>query len=227
MSKAIILDCDGVLAQTADAHLKAANAAFAAAGLDIIWDAAMYQRVSATAGFRAQTTAYFGRFGWPGGEADNVELLDAIEAEHARQFISLARAGEIELRNDAIALLKHASSQGMKIAVCSDDAPELGSGCVSRLGLGLASAIAVVAGGNSDQKPRPDPSIYAGIASQLGATPDVCTAIVAKPVGAMAAKAAGMEVCVLSDGSGTPSNIPGSRVISSLDPGPSGLGLAA
>ncbi|MEM9740352.1 MAG: HAD family hydrolase [Pseudomonadota bacterium] len=227
MSKVLILDCDGVFAHTTQAHLNAANAAFAQVGLDLRWDGAMYARVSLTAGFRGQVLAYFGRFGWPGGEADNGDLITAVETAHMRHFISTVRAGEVPLRDDLGQLIDAAVAAGWTLAVCTDDHADLASACISRLGLSRASAIGVVAGSDSGHTPRPDSAIYETIAGLLGVDLDGAHAIVSKPFGAMAAKAAGIDVSVLVGTQANPAAYGGGHLIQSLDTGPGGLKLAA
>ena len=227
MIRSLVLDCDGVLADTTAAHLAAANSAFAAAGLDLSWDEAMYQRVSATAGLRGQVAAYFGRFGWPGGEADNQQLLDKIEAAHKRAFIGLVRAGGATLREDVPSLLDWASGLGWKLGICSDNHADLASACVSRLGLGGASKVSVVMGSEAGLKTRPDAGIYTRIAERLAEEPAACTAIVARPFGAMAARAAGLQAIALAGPSASPVNFGGARIITSLDPGALDTALAA
>lgn len=227
MTKALILDCDGVIADTSAAHIDAANTGFAEAGVDVTWDEAMYARVSATAGLRGQLKAYFGRFGWPGGEADNIDLVDRIEAAHNRRFIERVRDGKVALRSDLISLIEHATGRAWRLAVCSEDHADLAAACVSRLGLGLSSRISIVLGGDAGLEPRPDPAPYLTIAEQMGVSPSDCTAIVARPFGVMAAKNAGFHALGLVGPGDNPLAFGGTPTIHSLDAAALEASLAA
>jgi len=225
MGKALILDCDGVLAETQAAHIACANAALMEAGLSLTWDKALYARLSQTAGVRHQAEAYFGRFGWPGGEAGNRELLDRIETTHRREFVRLARNGEIPLREDVGDLIDFASAAGWAVAVCTDDHADLASACVSRLGLKRASMVQLVVSGRDVERPRPGGAIYQHAAEGLGLAPSDCTAVIARPLGAMAAKSAGLAFIALPGTGANPLSFSGGRVVEGLSP--AGLGLAA
>ena len=194
MSEALILDCDGVLAITEPAHLAAANAAFEAAGLELRWDEAMFARLSQTAGMRAQAKAYFSRFGWPGGEADNSELLDAIETAHLKAFREGVRRGEVVLRDGAGDLIDAAAKGGLKVAVCSDDHADAAMACLSLLGLQLASKVSVMLGRSDVERGKPEPDLYLAAAERLGVAPDACLVIDDTASGVSAGAKAGMTV---------------------------------
>ncbi|MEO0784283.1 MAG: HAD family hydrolase [Pseudomonadota bacterium] len=227
MARALILDCDGVLAHTEATHIACANKAFSDAGLDTSWDETLYARVTQTAGFRGQLTAYFGRFGWPKGEADNQDLLDQLTTRHRDLFVAAVRSGAVPLRDDVPELIDFAVSAGWKLAVCTDDHPDIASASVSRLGLQRASAIGVVVGGPDVQRPRPDPGLYLAVAERLGLAPEDCTAVVSRPFGAMAARSAGLTVSALAGPAANAASFGGAAMISKLDAGPQGLNLAA
>jgi beta-phosphoglucomutase-like phosphatase (HAD superfamily) len=225
MGKALILDCDGVLAETQAAHISCANAAFVDTELSLTWDEALFARLSQTAGVRHQAEAYFGRFGWPGGEAGNHELLGRIEEAHRKEFVRLARDGEIPLREDVGDLIDFASAAGWAVAVCTDDHADLASVCVSRLGLKRASMVQLVVSGRDVERQRPDGAVYRHAAERLGLAPSDCTAVIARPFGALAAKSAGLAFIALPGVGVNPLSFAGGRVVEALSP--EGLGLAA
>lgn len=194
MAEALILDCDGVLAITEPAHLAAANVAFAEVGLDLTWDEAMYARLVQTAGMRAQCAAYFSRFGWPGGEADNTELLDAIEQAHLKAFRAGVRAGEVVLREGAAELIDRAAQAGLKVAVCSDDHVDAAMACLSLLGLQRASKVAVMLGRSDVARGKPEPDLYLKAANRLGVAPSACLLVDDTVSGCAAGVKAGMIV---------------------------------
>ncbi|MCI4645014.1 MAG: HAD-IA family hydrolase [Hyphomonadaceae bacterium] len=194
MADALILDCDGVLAITEPAHLGAANAAFEAAGLELRWDEAMFARLVQTAGMRAQCAAYFSRFGWPGGEADNTDLLDRIETAHLKAFREAVRGGQVVLREGAADLVEAAASAGQKIAVCSDDHADAAMACLSLLGLQRASQVSVMVGRSDVSRGKPEPDLYLEAASRLAASPAACLVVDDTASGCAAGVKAGMQV---------------------------------
>ena len=57
MDRAIIFDVDGTLAETEEAHRRAFNRAFAAAGLDWHWDQELYRELLAVTGGKDGSSA--------------------------------------------------------------------------------------------------------------------------------------------------------------------------
>ncbi len=219
MTEALILDCDGVLAITEPAHLAAANAAFEAAGLDLRWDEAMFARLSQTAGLRAQARAWFARFGWPGGEADNTELLDTLEAVHLKAFREGVRRGEVVLREGAGNLIDRAAHAGLKVAVCSDDHVDAAMACLSLLGLQRASKVSVMVGRPDVARGKPEPDLYLMAAERLGVAPEACLVVDDTASGCSAGVKVGMTVVAAPLMAGaSPQAFPGVKVVvSALD----------
>lgn len=214
MTEALILDCDGVLAITEPAHLAAANAGFEAAGLDVRWDEAMFARLSQTAGLRAQATAYFARFGWPGGEADNTDLLDMLEAVHLKAFREGVRRGEVVLRDGVGDLIDRADHAGLKVAVCSDDHVDAAMACLSLLGLQRASKVSVMVGRPEVARGKPEPDLYLAAAERLGVSPAACLVVDDTSAGCAAGVKAGMAVAAAPLTAGaSPQAFPGVKAV--------------
>src|SRR6202008_3323417 len=69
--RALILDCDGVLAETErDLHLPSFNRAFAEAGLPVRWSSAEYGRLLAIGGGKERIATYLREHGLAGDPAE-------------------------------------------------------------------------------------------------------------------------------------------------------------
>ncbi len=69
--KALIFDCDGVLADTErDGHRVAFNNAFAEKGLAIEWGVELYGELLEVSGGKERMRHYFNKRGWPCDVAD-------------------------------------------------------------------------------------------------------------------------------------------------------------
>lgn len=198
MLKALILDCEGVLTDCATARLIAANAAFKACGLDTVWDEAVMMRLSQTAGFAAQAAAWFDRFGWPGGEADNTSLIAKLCKVRDAAFIAEVRSGCVSLGDGAGELLQTARDRGFRIAVCGEESARCVTASISLLGLGGSAVVDVALGGEDVEQRKPAPDIYLLAAARLGVEPLACLVVEDTQAGLRAVQAAGMSARLMS-----------------------------
>ncbi len=77
--KALIFDCDGVLAETErDGHRVAFNRAFAVKGYDLEWDAALYKELVRIGGGKERMKHFFDRTSWPAGTSDKDALIKEL-----------------------------------------------------------------------------------------------------------------------------------------------------
>jgi len=87
--KAIIFDCDGVLADTErDGHRVAFNKAFAKKGLSVEWSVELYGELLEVAGGKERMRHYFDNYGWPADVADKDTLFHANHRIGATAFTS-------------------------------------------------------------------------------------------------------------------------------------------
>ena len=83
--KALIFDCDGVLADTErDGHRVAFNKAFAARGLEIDWDVELYGKLLEVSGGKERMRHYFAQYGWPEDIATEEALAMLLALNLAR-----------------------------------------------------------------------------------------------------------------------------------------------
>ena len=97
--KALIFDCDGVLAETErDGHRVAFNKTFADKGYDIQWDVALYQELLKVGGGKERMRHFFEQRGWPAGTTDKDALIKDLHRRKTDSYMQIVESGELPLR---------------------------------------------------------------------------------------------------------------------------------
>ena len=118
--QALLLDCDGVLAETErDGHRVAFNRAFAEHGLDIEWSAELYRELLQVAGGKERMRAWFERAGWPAAATDRDAFIRLLHATKTRHFLSIVAAGGLRARPGVRRIIDEALASGVRVAICS------------------------------------------------------------------------------------------------------------
>jgi len=152
--QALLLDCDGVLAETErDGHRVAFNRAFAEHGLDIEWSAELYRELLQVAGGKERMRAWFERAGWPAAATDRDAFIRLLHATKTRHFLSIVAAGGLRARPGVRRIIDEALASGVRIAICSTS-DERSVRAVTRSVLGVDRA-ARLAGIGDSQEARP------------------------------------------------------------------------
>lgn len=233
-ARALIFDCDGVLADTErDGHRVAFNAAFAEAQIPIQWDEELYGELVSIGGGKERiahvltpkTLSAGGR-----GEVDPLatQTFSAAEASegtrrdtlirnlHARKsqiFQELVRDGKVPPRPGVARLMNEALSAGWHVAVASTSA-QASVEAVLRTVVGeeRAAQIPVFAGDIVPRK-KPAPDIYLYALEALGIAPEQAVAVEDSGVGARAALTAGMSLLVTVAGYTRNDDFTGARLV--------------
>lgn len=177
---ALLLDFDGTLADSEEAHRAAYGAAFAPYGHAL--DRGEYLRHWTDLGEGARGEVV--RHGLHGVD------LAALEAEKARRFSRACGAGGIRLYADAEAALAFARGLGRPAAIASNTA-EADVRAVLR-GAGVEDPGIPVVGGRPGLGGKPAPDIFLEAARVLGVSPSECAVVEDTRKGLRAARAAGM-----------------------------------
>lgn len=179
-AKAVIFDCDGTLALTANLHYDAFNAALALQGahMNRIWYEARkgLDRNDLIAAFSEEHN----------GVLDKARLV----AESRR--ITVERAEQTAVENPPVAALARRLKGILPVAVGSNAETDVVRAILR--GAGLDHLFDVVITVTEATKPKPDPSIFLLAAEQLSVAPRGCLVLEDSEQGLQAAISAGMRV---------------------------------
>jgi HAD superfamily hydrolase (TIGR01509 family) len=208
VSKVLIFDCDGVLADTEQyGHLPAFNQMWRDLGVPWQWSVEEYGRKLKIGGGKERMSSLFAEpeflkaFTPP---ADPRERQDMVAAWHKRKsaiYQQLVRSGEIPPRPGVKRLAEEALGQGWTLAVASTSAQESVDAVLRRaMGEATAARIARVLAGDVVKAKKPAPDIYLLAAERLGVRPAECVVVEDSNNGVESAAAAAMKCVVTVSG---------------------------
>jgi HAD superfamily hydrolase (TIGR01509 family) len=200
--KAIIFDCDGVLADTErDGHRVAFNKAFAEKGLPTEWSVELYGELLAVAGGKERMKHYFNNYGWPPNDTDKDALIKELHKLKTDYFMEIIESGQLPLRPGVARFVDEAIAADISLAICSTS-HERAVNLVAEVLLGpeRKSHFNAILAGDVVSKKKPDPEIYNLAAERLKLVPSECVVIEDTRIGLLAAKAAGMHCVVTTNG---------------------------
>ena len=198
---ALIFDCDGVLADTErDGHLPAFNAAFAEAGLPVVWSESDYAEKLKIGGGKERIASVFTpELDATIGVSTEVERADWIKQLHLRKtalFTERVAEGLLPGRPGIRRIIADALVAGWTVAVASTSA-EPSVRAVLRHVAGDASYDQVhVFAGDIVRAKKPAPDIYLKVLEDLRLDPDECAVVEDSGIGVAAATAAGLTTVV-------------------------------
>lgn len=197
--KALIFDCDGVLAETErDGHRVAFNRAFAQKGLDIEWDGALYKELLKIGGGKERMTHFFERTSWPCGVGGRDALIRELHERKTALYTRIIESGQLPLRPGVARLVDEAIAAGVRLAVCSTSNERSVNAVVEKLlGPRRKAKFDVILAGDVVSKKKPDSQIYTLVLDRLRLKPAECIVVEDNRNGLLAAKGAGMR-CVVT-----------------------------
>ena len=198
MDRAIIFDVDGTLAETEEAHRRAFNRAFAAAGLDWHWDQELYRKLLAVTGGKERIRYFIEDFGGEGAPADDLdEYIKGLHATKTAAYVEIVTGGELELRPGVRELIHAAREKGYRLAIATTTTPAnidaLFSATLGDAGHKLFDAICA---GDSVPNKKPAPDVYLMTLEELDLPAASCVAIEDSRNGLLSAVAAGITTIV-------------------------------
>ena len=192
--QALLLDVDGTLADTEDIHRQAFNAAFAEAGLDWVWDQALYGELLAVTGGK-ERIRYFLERERPGYRLpeDGDGFIAELHASKTRYYVGALGRGAVPLRPGVERLLQAARAAGLRLAIVTTTTPDNVTALLEHSFSEPATDwFEVIAAGSVVPKKKPAPDIYNYTLERMDLSPDACIAIEDSLNGLQSAAAAGV-----------------------------------
>ncbi|WP_297393206.1 HAD-IA family hydrolase [Acidiferrobacter sp.] len=198
MLKALIFDVDGTLADTErDGHRVAFNRAFAAEGLPIVWDEALYGRLLAITGGKERLLHFFTHVRpdlRPPG--DLAALVRHLHARKTDIYSDLLNTEGVPLRPGVRRLLAEARDRGLRLAVATTTTEKNLAPIWAALGPAARGWFHTVGAGDCVAAKKPAPDIYGYVLAGLGLPASDCLAFEDSENGLRAASAAGLRTIV-------------------------------
>jgi HAD superfamily hydrolase (TIGR01509 family) len=201
--KALIFDCDGVLADTERfGHLIAFNQTFQEVGLPVQWSEAEYGEKLKIAGGKERmasmlTPEFVTRTGLPADPEGQNKLIGEWHKRKTETYKKLIREGRLPGRPGIRRIVQEAELAGWKLAVASTSAEESVRGVLEYVvGKELAAHFLVLAGDIVPKK-KPAPDIYLLALEKLGVSAKESLIVEDSRNGLLAAVAAGVR-CVVT-----------------------------
>jgi len=200
--KAIIFDCDGVLADTErDGHRVAFNKAFEKKGYAIEWGVELYGELLEVSGGKERMRHYFEGYGWPRDVVDKEALIKELHKLKTDFFMQIIESGELPLRPGVARLVDEAIAADVTLAVCSTSHERAVNLVVEKLlGPERKTRFSAILAGDVVSKKKPDPEIYNLASERLRLEPSECVVIEDNRNGLLATKAAGMYCVITTNG---------------------------
>lgn len=196
--KALLFDCDGVLAETEkDGHREAFNRVFKQDGVEAYWNEEEYGRLLKIGGGKERMQWYFSNnpAKYP-PERFTKGYISALHAMKTAEFMQLAP--RLPARPGVKRLMLEAHESGVQVFICSTS-NEKSVRAIARSLLGAKADIVVqhIFAGDVVKAKKPAPDIYQLAAQQFGLASAECVVIEDTNIGLQAAKGAGMS-CVIT-----------------------------
>ena len=198
--KALIFDCDGVIAETErDGHRVAFNRAFREMAIDTYWSIEEYGELLKVAGGKERMKKYFYRNPDAlSGKIFDEELIMALHKRKTEIFMDMSRNGELPVRPGIKRIINEAHQKGILLAVCSTSNQKSVETLIGSV-VGQKELLyfdGIFAGDIVRQK-KPAPDIYNLVKEKYGLKANECLVVEDSRNGLVAAKSAGM-FCIVT-----------------------------
>lgn len=205
MKRALLFDCDGVLADTErDGHLVAFNRMWREHGVNWQWTLPQYAEKLKIGGGKerlsslAQDREFRSVYKVPDSEKEWSETVAGWHRRKTDLYKELIGSGAIPGRPGVKRLAEQALDRGWALAVCSTSALASVEAVLSHvMGESTARRFSGVFAGDLVAAKKPSPDIYHLAARELGVSASNCVVVEDSRNGLLAAQAAGMT-CVIT-----------------------------
>ena len=192
--KAILFDCDGVLAETeGDGHRVAFNNTFRDFGVDAYWDMEEYGRLLKVGGGKERMTHFFrsDQLKYPPERFDD-EFIVKLHKAKTESFAEMCVG--IQGRPGVRRIMEDAAKEGISIFVCSTSNEKSVANIANSVLQGEEKRIITkIYAGDVVSAKKPAPDIYLLALKEYGLDPKSCLVIEDTRIGMQAAIAAGIN----------------------------------
>jgi len=206
MSRALIFDCDGVLADTErDGHRPAFNQTFAEAGLPVQWSEEEYADKLRIGGGKERmasllTPDFVREHDLPADPDGQKELLAGWHRRKTALYKEMVLAGRLPGRPGIARIVDEALQAGWSLAVASTSAQESVRAVLEHVVGADAAAFFDVFAGDVVPAKKPDPAIYLLALERMGVGADDAIVVEDSRNGLLAAVGAGLRCVVTVSG---------------------------
>jgi HAD superfamily hydrolase (TIGR01509 family) len=208
MKKALIFDCDGVLAETEQyGHLPAFNQMWKEFGVPWQWSVEEYGRKLKIGGGKERMATLFQEpeflkvFRPPETEEARKEMVAAWHKRKSAIYKEIILSGRIPPRSGVKRLSEEALEHGWLLAVASTSAKEsVDAVLLHAMGAETVQRFSLVLAGDVVKAKKPAPDIYILTAKELGIAPQECVVVEDSNNGVVAAVVSGMKCVVTVSG---------------------------
>jgi HAD superfamily hydrolase (TIGR01509 family) len=222
MLSALVFDVDGTLADTEMVHLQAFNHAFAAEGMDWVWDVPTYTRLLEVSGGKERIAHYWREVNGGITDISGNALQATIDQLHAIKTAAYEQAvldGAVALRPGVLRLIQAGANASLKMAIATTTSPvNIAALLRSAIGPDWASYFAVVEDASTAPNKKPHPQVYLQTLARLGLPAPQCVAFEDSANGLKSACAAGLATVITPNGFTAHQDFAGAlRVLPSLE----------
>jgi len=205
MTKVLIFDCDGVLADTERyGHLVAFNQMWRELGVPWQWSVEEYGRKLMIGGGKERMASLFQEpeflavFRPPDSEEERKRLVTLWHQRKTATYKDIISSGKIPARSGVRRLSEEALDKGWTLAVASTSAQDSVEAVLRpAVGEEASKRFSLVLAGDVVKAKKPAPDIYVLAAQKLGVSPQECVVVEDSRNGLLAAIRAGMK-CVVT-----------------------------
>lgn len=197
--KALIFDCDGVLAETErDGHRVAFNTAFEENGITAKWSVEEYGKLVNISGGKERMVAYFNKHpNIISNEQINGNYIQKLHKRKTQVFMEMSAKGKLPSRLGIKRIIKEAHDEGVLLFVCSTSHKKSVSELLrSNLGEEYLKWFTELLCGDIVTNKKPSPDIYNLVREKYALKGTECFVVEDSRNGLLAAKAAGMNCLV-------------------------------
>jgi HAD superfamily hydrolase (TIGR01509 family) len=204
MKKALIFDCDGVLADTEPyGHLVAFNRMWRELGVPWEWSLEEYGRKLLIGGGKERMSSLFAEPAFlaavnpPNSAAERASMIAEWHKRKTAIYTEIIASGQVPPRSGVKRLCEEALHGGWALAVASTSAREAVETVLRHaVGETIFTQFTAILAGDVVKAKKPAPDIYQLAAQRLETAPDHCVAVEDSRNGLLAAKRAGMHCLV-------------------------------